>query len=54
MVVVWLCLAGFSGFIAWRSFSQGSFVRGSFAGFWLALFLFAIWVDFQGQTAGVA
>ena len=54
MLFLWLGLALFSGFITYRSFVDGSYVRGTFAGFWLILFLLAIWTGFQAPAQGVA
>jgi hypothetical protein len=53
MILLWLGLAAFSGFIAWRSLSEGSYLRGSFAAFWCVLFVFSIWVDFHNHTAAL-
>ena len=54
MLFIWLGLAAFSAFIAYRSISEGSYIRGTFAAFWLAMFVFAIWIDFQKHSAGIA
>lgn len=54
MTFLWLALAAFTGFIAWRSLSQGSYLRGSFAAFWCVMFLFSIWIDFQRYSPPAA
>ena len=54
MLFLWLGLAAFTGFIAARSFTKGSYFRSAFAAFWFAMFLFSIWIDFQRSTGGIA
>ena len=54
MIFIWLGLATFSGFIAYRSVVEGSYVRGAFAAFWLAMFTFAIWIQFQAPSNAVS
>ena len=47
MLLIWLGLAGFFAFIACRSLTTGSYLRGGFASFAVLLFLGAIWISFQ-------
>ena len=54
MVFIWLGLAAFSAIIAYRSIAEGSYFRGAFAAFWVAMFVFAIWIQFQERTGAVA
>lgn len=54
LVLLWLGLAGFFGFIAFRSFTTGSYLRGGFASFAVLLFAGAIWISFQAPSAEAA
>ena len=45
MLLLWIGLAAFFAFIAFRSLRSGSYLRGGFAVFAVALFSFAIWID---------
>lgn len=54
MLLLWLGLAGFFGFIAFRSFTSGSYLRGGFASFAVLLFVGAIWISFQAPAAETA
>ena len=51
MFLIWLGLAGFFAFIAFRSFTTGSYFRGGFASFAVLLFVGAIWISIQPRAA---
>lgn len=53
MLLIWFGLAGFFAFIAFRSFTTGSYLRGGFASFAVVLFVGSIWVSFQQPAVEV-
>lgn len=54
MLLLWLGLAAFFAFIAFRSFTTGSYLRGGFASIAVLLFVGAIWISFQPRSTDTA